>query len=101
MQLYALGKRQLVGKTWSEVAESVWQSAGQMVDTFLRRDHVAYAQLVAVHMNILEEQNGRKKQKRMEEIQQSLIRTYTNELQMMKTLCIWQQCCSNTVWSPL
>ena len=52
------GKRQLVGKTWSEVAESVWQPPADGGYFFKKSHSVAYAQLVAVHMNILEEQNG-------------------------------------------
>ena len=51
------GKRHLVGKTWAEVAQSVWQRP-QGNEYFFKKSHsVAYAQLVAVHMNILEESN--------------------------------------------
>ena len=47
-----------MGKTWSEVAESVWQPPPDGGYFFKKSLSVAYAQLVAVHMNILEEQNG-------------------------------------------
>jgi len=51
------GKRHLVGKTWAEVAQSVWQRP-EGNEYFFKKSHsVAYAQLVAVHMNILEESN--------------------------------------------
>ena len=49
------GKRYLVGKPWAEVAQSVWQRP-EGDEYFFKKSHsVAYAQLVAVHMNILEE----------------------------------------------
>ncbi len=51
------GKRHLVGKTWAEVAQSVWQRPGGDEYFFKKSHSVAYAQLVAVHMNILEEAN--------------------------------------------
>ena len=51
------GKRHLMGKTWAEVAQSVWQRP-EGDEYFFKKSHsVAYAQLVAVHMNILEETN--------------------------------------------
>ena len=51
------GKRHLMGKTWAEVAQSVWQRP-EGDEYFFKKSHsVAYAQLVAVHMNILEEAN--------------------------------------------
>ena len=52
-------KRHLIGKTWSEVAETVWEKAGLDSYSFKKAHAVAYAQLVAVHMNILEEKNGK------------------------------------------
>ena len=52
------GKRHLVGKTWAEVAQTVWDKAGLDSYSFKKSHSVAYAQLVAVHMNILEETNG-------------------------------------------
>lgn len=46
------GKKHLVGKTWKEIAETVWD---RNVDgyTFKRSHAIAYAQLVVVHMNLL------------------------------------------------
>jgi len=52
-------KRHLIGKTWREVGETIWHKAGQDSYSFKKAHAVAYAQLVAVHMNILEEQNGK------------------------------------------
>ena len=50
-------KRYLIGKTWREVGESIWEKAGLDSYSFKKAHAVAYAQLVVVHMNILEEQN--------------------------------------------
>ena len=52
------GKRHLVGKPWSEVAQTVWQPPADGGYYFKKSHSVAYAQLVTVHMNILEEQRG-------------------------------------------
>jgi hypothetical protein len=52
------GKRHLIGKTWAEVSQTVWDKAGLDSYSFKKSHSVAYAQLVAVHMNILEETNG-------------------------------------------
>ena len=52
------GKRHLIGKTWAEVAQTVWDKAGLDSYSFKKSHSVAYAQLVAVHMNILEEKHG-------------------------------------------
>lgn len=46
------GKRHLVGKTWREVAETVWDKTEDAY-SFKKSHSVAYAQLVAVHMNLL------------------------------------------------
>lgn len=51
-------KRHLIGQTWAEVAETIWDKAGQDSYSFKKSHSVAYAQLVAVHMNLLEEQHG-------------------------------------------
>jgi hypothetical protein len=51
-------KRHLIGQTWAEVAKTIWDKAGQDSYSFKKSHSVAYAQLVAVHMNILEEQHG-------------------------------------------
>ena len=50
-------KRHLIGLPWSEVAKTIWDNAGQDSYSFQKSHSVAYAQLVAVHMNILEEAN--------------------------------------------
>lgn len=48
-------KRHLLGKTWKEVNETVWEK-DQTGYSFKRSHAVAYAQLVVVHMNLLREQ---------------------------------------------
>lgn len=49
-------KRHLIGKTWKEINETVWDK-DQTGYSFKRSHAVAYAQLVVVHMNLLKEQN--------------------------------------------
>lgn len=46
-------KRHLIGKTWSEVGETIWLKAGQDSYSFKKSHSVAYAHLVVVHMNII------------------------------------------------
>ena len=48
------GKRSLIGKPWSEVATTIWDSTEDGY-TFKKSHAVAYAHLVAVHMNLLSE----------------------------------------------
>jgi hypothetical protein len=48
------GKRHLVGKTWSEVGSKIWDKTEDAY-SFKKSHSVAYAQLVAVHMNLLTE----------------------------------------------
>ena len=48
------GKKHLIGLPWSEVAKTVWDK-GTDGYTFKKSHSLAYAHLVAVHMNILEE----------------------------------------------
>jgi len=51
------GKRHLIGKSWKEVAETVWDRVeGEY--SFKRSHSCAYAQLVVVNMNLLAEQNA-------------------------------------------
>lgn len=50
-------KRHLLGKTWKEINETVWDK-DQTGYSFKRSHAVAYAQLVVVHMNLLKEQNA-------------------------------------------
>jgi hypothetical protein len=46
-------KRHLIGKTWREVAESVWEKPADGSYAFKKSHGVAYAHLVAVNMNLL------------------------------------------------
>ena len=49
------GKYHLIGKTWKDVAATVWDKVeGQY--SFKKAHAVAYAQLVAVNLNLLDEQ---------------------------------------------
>jgi hypothetical protein len=48
------GKKHLQGKPWKEVAKTVWDK-GNDGYTFKKAHGVAYAHLVVVHMNLLEE----------------------------------------------
>jgi len=52
-------KRHLIGKTWKEVAETVWEAPSDDSYYFKKSHAVAYAHLVAVHMNLLCEQISR------------------------------------------
>ena len=48
-------KRHLIGRTWREVAETIWQKSQD--EYYFKRAHgIAYAHLVAVHMNLLTNQ---------------------------------------------
>lgn len=44
-------KRHLLGKTWAEIAETVWDKSEDEY-SFKRAHAIAYAQLVVVHMNL-------------------------------------------------
>lgn len=46
-------KRHLIGKSWKEVAESVWEAPADDSYYFKKSHAVAYAHLVVVHMNLL------------------------------------------------
>jgi hypothetical protein len=48
-------KRHLIGKKWSEVAETVWQTGNDGYG-FKRSHSIAYGHLVVVNMNLLEAQ---------------------------------------------
>jgi hypothetical protein len=50
-------KRHLIGKIWKEVNDTVWDK-DHTGYSFKKSHAVAYAHLVVVHMNLLEEQNG-------------------------------------------
>ncbi len=47
------GKRHLIGKSWKEVAQTVWDKTDEY--SFKKSHSVSYAHLVVVHMNLLEE----------------------------------------------
>lgn len=52
-------KRHLIGKTWKEVGDTIWDKVdGEYA--FKKSHAVAYANLVVVNMNLLEEQKGSK-----------------------------------------
>jgi len=46
-------KRHLIGKTWKEVADTVWEKPADDGYYFKKAHAVSYAHLVAVHMNLL------------------------------------------------
>jgi len=45
------GKRHLIGKTWQEVGESIWDKDGELY-SFKKAHAISYAHLVAVNMNL-------------------------------------------------
>lgn len=47
------GKRHLIGKTWKEVRQTVWEKPLDGAYVFKRSHSCAYAHLVVVHMNLL------------------------------------------------
>jgi len=49
-------KKHLIGKIWPEVAKTIWDKDDDGY-SFKRSHSCAYAHLVVVHMNLLEEQN--------------------------------------------
>lgn len=49
------GKRHLIGRPWAEVAQTVWQTPQDGSYYFKQSHAIAYAHLVVVHMNLLEE----------------------------------------------
>ena len=49
-------KRHLIGQTWAEVAESVWEKPADDEYYFKKAHAVSYAHLVAVNMNLICEQ---------------------------------------------
>lgn len=50
-------KRHLAGKTWKEVAETVWDKPSDDTYYFKKSHSVAYANLVVVNMNLLNTSN--------------------------------------------
>jgi hypothetical protein len=49
-------KRHLAGKTWKEVAETVWERPADNTYYFKKSHSISYAQLVAINLNLLDEQ---------------------------------------------
>jgi len=49
------GKKHLIGKTWSEIAETVWDRNDEGGYVFRKSHAIAYSQLVVIHMNLLAE----------------------------------------------
>lgn len=52
------GKRHLLGKSWHEVAKTVWDYPTDGSYAFKKPHAISYAQLVAVHMNLLAEKES-------------------------------------------
>ena len=50
------GKRHLVGKTWKEVSETVWDKPDDDTYYFKKAHAISYSQLVVVNLNLLCEQ---------------------------------------------
>lgn len=50
-------KRHLIGRPWAEVAQTVWDKDPNGVYGYKKSHAVAYAHLVAVHMNLLDFSN--------------------------------------------
>jgi len=46
-------KRHLIGKTWEEIAKTVWERPIDNTYYFKKSHAVAYAHLVVVHMNLI------------------------------------------------
>jgi len=51
-------KRHLIGKTWAEIARTIWDADPESGYHFKRSHSVAYAHLVCVHINLLCEQDN-------------------------------------------
>ena len=52
------GKKHLIGESWRDVANTVWDK-GSDGYSFKKAHGIAYAQLVVVHMNLIEQElNG-------------------------------------------
>jgi hypothetical protein len=49
-------KRHLIGRTWQEVAESVWERPSDDSYYFKKAHAISYAHLVAVNINLISEQ---------------------------------------------
>lgn len=47
------GKKHLIGKSWSEVAKTIWDRTPEDEYTFKKSHSIGYAHLAVVHMNLL------------------------------------------------
>jgi len=52
------GKKHLLGKSWKEISETIWDREESDKYTFKKAHAVAYAVLVALHMNIINEKHS-------------------------------------------
>ena len=50
-------KRSLIGRNWKDIAKTVWID-NNIGYTFKKSHAIAYAHLVGIHMNLLEEANN-------------------------------------------
>lgn len=50
------GKKHLIGKSWKEVSETIWEQSEDGY-SYKKAHAVSYAKLVALHINILDEQS--------------------------------------------
>jgi hypothetical protein len=48
------GKKHLLGRPWKEIAETVWEKTDDDTYAFKHSHSIAYATLVALHMNIVD-----------------------------------------------
>lgn len=51
------GKQHLLGKPWKEVGETIWEKTDDTLYVFKKSHSLAYALLVALHMNVLNEKD--------------------------------------------
>ena len=51
------GKKHLLGKPWAEIAKEIWTKVDDDEYAFKQSHSISYAVLVALHMNIVDE-NG-------------------------------------------
>lgn len=49
------GKKHLIGRPWKEIAETVWEKDEDSGYAFKKAHSISYAELVRVHMNLIEE----------------------------------------------
>jgi len=49
------GKSYLRGRSWDEVSKTVWKKEPKAVYSYKKSHAIAYATLIALHMNIINE----------------------------------------------